>query len=367
MGDYTRQLALACQDRGDACGIVSLNEVVDEPPDPAEEAGVLYWRLGSEQSWGKRAAAVKKIVGEFRPDWVSLQFVPYGYHPRGLCRDLLKVLQAVGRHPQKHVFFHELFLGLHREESLKNRIVGDLQRRIIRRLLQEWKPDCVHTHAAPYVAWLQKHHPNVRALPLVGNIPLVSGKGSVSPDFDHWVHQRQHSDKQFWMGGYFGTFYPGGADDGFVALLRRFAKATDRQMLCFLAGRQDSIARERWKALEERSDDTLRWIYLGELDAAAVSRYLQQLDFGIAATPWALSGKSGGIAAMREHGLPVLVPRNDWTPRFPVKEFLQNGLVPAWQGDAGMQVLRQAKPSTSYDAQELHTNQFLKDIDATPR
>lgn len=349
------------------CGIISLNEETAELSDPTEAQGVVFWRLHAHQTWDEKAVASKKICAEFRPDWVSLQFVPYGYHPRGLCWGLLKVLQTVEQHTRKHVFFHELFLGLHQEESLKNRIVGDLQRRMIQRLLREWKPHCVHSHAAPYAAWLQKHHPKVRILPLFGNIPLVGGKGPISPDFDRWISHRKYGEKQFWKGGYFGTFYPGGADDKFIALLRRFAESTSRPVICFLAGRQDMAARKRWKALEECSDDMLRWIYLGGLDAAAVSQYLQQLDFGIAATPWALSGKSGGIAAMREHGLPVLVPRNDWTPRFPIANLSQTGLIPAWKGDAAMQMLQQVKPPLSYDAQALHTDQFLMDIDATPR
>jgi len=46
-----------------------------------------------------------------------------------------------------------------------------------------------------------------------------------------------------------------------------------------------------------------------------VSQLLHAADFGIAAHPWALIGKSGAATAMLEHGLPVLVPRDDWTLR----------------------------------------------------
>ncbi|MBC8009655.1 MAG: hypothetical protein H7067_06130, partial [Burkholderiales bacterium] len=53
----------------------------------------------------------------------------------------------------------------------------------------------------------------------------------------------------------------------------------------------------------------------GELDHASVSRLFATADFGIAPHPWALIGKSGAAAAMLEHGLPVLVPRDDWRLR----------------------------------------------------
>ena len=41
----------------------------------------------------------------------------------------------------------------------------------------------------------------------------------------------------------------------------------------------------------------------------------RRADLGIASHPWALIGKSGAAAAMLEHGLPVLVPRDDWRLR----------------------------------------------------
>jgi hypothetical protein len=51
---------------------------------------------------------------------------------------------------------------------------------------------------------------------------------------------------------------------------------------------------------------------VGEQDATTVSLLLKNSDLGIAAHPWALVGKSGAVAAMLEHGLPVVVPRDDW-------------------------------------------------------
>jgi hypothetical protein len=56
-------------------------------------------------------------------------------------------------------------------------------------------------------------------------------------------------------------------------------------------------------------------IVTGEQDADAISGILSRADFGIAPHPWALIGKSGAAAAMREHGIPVLVPRDDWRLR----------------------------------------------------
>ena len=42
---------------------------------------------------------------------------------------------------------------------------------------------------------------------------------------------------------------------------------------------------------------------------------MQAADFGVAASPWSIIGKSGSAAAMLDHGLPVIVTRDDFRPR----------------------------------------------------
>jgi hypothetical protein len=53
------------------------------------------------------------------------------------------------------------------------------------------------------------------------------------------------------------------------------------------------------------------WGFLekGELPTDLISSYLQSADFGVATSPLSLIGKSGSVAAMLEHGLPVVVSR----------------------------------------------------------
>jgi hypothetical protein len=360
-------LAIACQQQGIVSGIVSINEKPGEDCKFRVESGVSSWGLSSEKPWAERTAEVKAVIDQFCPDWVSVQFVPYGYHPRGLCWAFIKLLREAVVEPRKQVFFHELFLGLQREESFRNRIVGVAQRFIINQLIREWNPDLVHSHAAPYLAWLRRNHSQVKPLPLIGNIPVVEKPESVAPEFDAWVAKRDQAHEAVLIGGYFGTFYPGGADSQFQIRLRRFASRSGRRVICFLAGRQTTDALARWKALEDSSDENLKWIYLGALEPASVSSYLLKLDFGIAATPWALAGKSGSIAAMREHSLPVLVPRNDWTPRLTVGDLSHDGLIPAWQGDAAMEAVLPPKPRVEPGIQESVVSQFLSDIDEASR
>jgi len=56
-------------------------------------------------------------------------------------------------------------------------------------------------------------------------------------------------------------------------------------------------------------------VHLGEQPAQRISELLNTVEFGIATTPLALVGKSATVAAMFDHGVPVVVNRDDcrWT------------------------------------------------------
>lgn len=320
VADYVRRLAEACQaSAGVSCAMLALNS-----PANAAEVGLPsfpVWKCSCLSDAKSRMSELREKIKDFAPDWISLQFVPYGYHPKGLPWELGDFLRQISGSARRHIFFHELTLGLHREETLKNRCYGILQRVALRKVLDSWRPDVLHTHAAPYLAWLNRHGYPAKSLPLFGNIPVLpqgEARRPVHPLFEKWVRQRDLG-QPILLGGYFGTFYPGAADSSFVAKLERLSARTQKSVVLFSVGRQNSEALERWERLAASNKDKLQWISLGELTPEAVSSYFHQLDFGVAATPLTLIGKSGSVAAMRDHGLPVLVPRNDWTPRCEVQ------------------------------------------------
>ena len=62
----------------------------------------------------------------------------------------------------------------------------------------------------------------------------------------------------------------------------------------------------------------LTWVEVGELEAEKMSLCLHGLDYGLTSTPWDLVGKSAAIAAMVEHGIPVLVSVEGGTKEAPL-------------------------------------------------
>jgi hypothetical protein len=66
-----------------------------------------------------------------------------------------------------------------------------------------------------------------------------------------------------------------------------------------------------WQSLSEAYGREFRFVRLGEHAPQRIAQVLQAIDFGVATTPYALIGKSATVAAMVEHGLPVIVNRDD--------------------------------------------------------
>ena len=66
-----------------------------------------------------------------------------------------------------------------------------------------------------------------------------------------------------------------------------------------------------WNEVVARYDAKIRFQRFGEQSFENISQFFLTLDFGVATTPLSLIGKSSTVAAMLDHGLPVIVSRND--------------------------------------------------------
>src|SRR5262249_55454246 len=125
--------------------------------------------------WGDRIAQARKWLDAFGPDWISLQFVPYAFHQKGLCFGLGKKLSALNGKASWHIMFHELWLGLEEKSPVKHRVTGVLQRSIIMDCLRRLSPRAVHTQTESHRIVLGREKITASILPLFGNIPRANG------------------------------------------------------------------------------------------------------------------------------------------------------------------------------------------------
>ncbi len=297
VGDYVRLLASACLARGHRCVLLALHDphIVRRHDDTSDTLRVI--RLPAESPWPERLADASDLSLRLAPDWISWQFVAYGFHPRGFLPATLLQAAANLRGPRCHVMVHELWLGLEVGAPLRDRALGWLQRRGVTCLLDQLDADVVHTSNATYRAALAREGHPAEVLPLFGNVPIASDAATSSTQF---------------TGVTFGTLHPQWRPAATAEWLLTTAERHKRPPALLVLGRAGAHAPRLLDAFRDRD---IAVTETGELDHVAVSRHFATADFGIAPHPWALIGKSGAAAALLEHGLPVLVPRDDWRLR----------------------------------------------------
>ncbi len=322
VGDYTRRLAAECIRQGAQAEVVSLHDadatmaLREEQTDGGARVPVL--RLPMGMSWhAKRKAFDASGLGR-DVDIKSLQFVPFGYQPKGLPFALGRELVTAFGQGAWHLMFHELWLGLEAGSSTKHRLWGAVQRGITLRLVRHLRPEVVHTQAQVYRHMLQSCSTEATLLPLFGNIPAAreSGWALVEAKLKE-TQKKEVVPGQRWLAAIFGTVHPQWDPYAVLPALARHARDSGRRLTLMFLGnshRTDNFFAELESHLGAETD-ILRW---SQVSAEDVSRLLQTIDVGLATSPWALLDKSGATAAMLEHGVPVLVSRDEWVCREPM-------------------------------------------------
>ena len=290
VGDYTTLLAEECAQAGHPACRIALND--SRINAPRAEAGAL--RLPESLPWGERVARARDFIEGFGPDYISLQFVCYGFHPRGIDWHLAVRLREITGGLPVEIMFHELWIGAENGASLKDRVTGSLQRHGVMRVLDALRPRVVHTSNPAYAAVLQARGIGARILPLFGSVPVLPG----AP-----VAQRMPDRLAF---GMFGTLHPVWPPEPLFSRLGLLGK----KITILHAGRLGS-GEALWEKITRDYGGAFEFQRLGALPPEKIAEYFSTLDFGIATSPWEIIGKSASVAAMLEHGLPVIVNRDD--------------------------------------------------------
>jgi hypothetical protein len=211
------------------------------------------------------------------------------------------------------IMFHELWIGGERNACWKDRLIGLLQRLGVLKLMRRLTPRCVHTSNRAYIELLKRNGVHGRRLPIYSTIPVrPAADGS-------WVYQtlqaaglgvHEANRAQFWLFGLFGTLHPVWPSEPIFGLLADAARRHGKRIIITTIGRVGA-GEGLWRSLVQNYSRTFSFHAFGEQPAETVSGFFNVIDFGIATTPWRLIGKSSTAAAMVEHGLPVIVNRDD--------------------------------------------------------
>lgn len=322
MGDYTLSLAAALRSLGHSVLVIGLNDRWTSNSAGVANGenadGVALERLASSLPLPERINRACGRLKEFGADWASFQMSCYAYHRKGLLFGLNRHLPRLAATCENwQVMFQELWIAFQTGAPLKQRLVGALQRLSIQGALRALHPKLLQTSTPLFQALLRTIGIEASALPLPGSIPVNS-----DPGLDWFLPflgepgspVTEEKRGGHLAAGFFGAIWPGWEPEPFFSTVRAVAKKTGRKVTIFAAGRMGGAGEEIWNKMVPEYRD-FRFQKLGELSFERVSQYLRNLDLGIAATPWLAIGKSSATAAMLDHGLPVMVTRNDCQPR----------------------------------------------------
>lgn len=302
VGDYTRRLCgelirtghraqiLSLCDK-QATGFISQTQVVEEIP-------VLVRRIPISSSYKQRLAWTLEILKEESPDWISLQYVPYSFHPKGLPFWLPIFSKKLEGNHKWHVMFHELWLGIKHNASFKDKFYGFFQKNIIYKLSNNITFNSIHTSTDVYQNNLSKINVNSLILELFGNIPIVNNHKKIEvKNLIKFIH--------------FGSLHPEANEVVFLNRLSIFFKSKSIAFQINFVGNTGSKI-EDWINTANRLGIKIN--VLGVKSDIEISRILLESDYGVTTNPIKLITKSGSAASMIEHGLSILSARECQKP-----------------------------------------------------
>ena len=351
IGDFARTLAAACAAAGHETRLVALRD-----PFCGKTAGL---KIVAEEPrfrdifrYPKERHAFAEWLRDFHPDWVSVQFTPFGFHHRGLgarrASDLRTLLSPLTR---RHLMLHEMWLQPGPEGLWRHRLLGRFQRRsVLAWLGLGWQPEVIHTQARLHLARLQALGFPVHLLPLCTaftspSATLAEARTATNPNLRAPGGAKTPVDASTLWIGHFGTLHREGWN--FPDYAAKLVAAIPRR-ICFVALGRSRSAAEVW-AEAARAIPHADFRILGELPPEKVALAMRACDAALTSTPWDIIEKSSAVAAWRAVGVPVLVTRG------PAQH---NGQLPPWP-DAGLLLANEPGPQFAGPFQNVPGPAFL--------
>lgn len=301
VGDYTRQLASELIRQGHQIAIVALNDkaLAEEwnGVQTANSISIPVLRIPATWPAKQRFERAKQWIDVIDPQWLSLQYVPFGFHRKGLPFGLGRSLQTLGQGRQWHVMFHELWVGMEKEATPKFKVWGYIQKYLIWLLINQLSPACIHTHSQTYQAYLARMGFTAARLPLFSNIKQEKSALSSNHEIRIVV---------------FGAIHSLAPIDQFVSQLAHYRDARNVRISVAFAGRSGNEL-SNWMYVWGKAGFEVDQI--GEQPSTVISEILNRSTVGLSTTAFAIVEKSSAIATMQAHGLPVICISRPWTPR----------------------------------------------------
>lgn len=309
VGDYSHLMTDQLQAMGHECLIVGLKQglLPNESKTWLEPATYSGFQLGSSppalDAWQNRLNMARDAIRLMDPDVVSFQYVSFSYARRGLTWNTGREFRKIVGDRRVELNAHELWTGFDLAANFQSRMMGALQRKLFQRFVRQLGPDVIHVSNPTYVEMLRQIGLKANMSPLFGNIPVTDRKPAHG-QFEGF----DDSPSDCWRFLFFGSIHGIWPPEPLMSRIISVAEQQKRKPVIISVGRIGP-GLGVWNWMEQNYQGRCQFVRLGERSGEEVSKIINGVDFGISTTPLCLIGKSGTVAAMLEHGLPVIVNR----------------------------------------------------------
>ena len=317
VGDYTRRLAEALILLEHKVSVIALDDkyVSIANQEIGIDAGVVStYRIPTSFTDQQRCTQARHWIDQINPDMVSLQFVIYSFHKKGLPFGLKNTISRICNGRSVHIMFHETWLGVTKSASFKDKAYGFFQKQIISSLVKNLKPRLITTTNGLYKTLLKELNITAKIIPLFSNIPIATKDAMFIRNI--FSELELDSIKTYYIAGIFGNIYNDSNLREAIIDLEESARVNNKKLLVLGFGKISGRASSIFQQLKLEFLDRMFIKHLGEFDTKQLSNLIQILDVAISPTPAKHIGKSGVYAALRLHDKKVIIPNTLLFPEY---------------------------------------------------
>ncbi len=289
VGDYTLNMAKQFAAHGHEVAVVTKKD--DRINTQVEGVKILT----VVPSWSASATKpIVKAIRDFKPDIVSLQYVPHGFHPKGLPFFMVRLVTAIkGQKVKLFTFFHEVSVSKVKGNP-KRTVLAMAMQWISKKIIE--KSDYVATSIDSYRDFILKLSPSakVTVIPIASNVDIEPA----SEEFHQRMRQKIADQDEFVV-GFFGVRNLEMAIESINILRQQNVK-----IRILLIGKTRELPK-----------NLTNYYKTGVLGVSDLSIYFAASDVLMLpeGKPSGCSFKSGSLAAMLSSGRPVFTTKGTMT------------------------------------------------------
>jgi glycosyltransferase involved in cell wall biosynthesis len=170
VGDYTHYLAQEMTQKGNEVSVICFDDQMPIQSDKIKVFPIVN-RLNTEG-----VVAMSNLIKSIKPDWFITQYVPHGFHPKGLPFAFPKLYRQLNLlNVPILTVFHEV--KIRPEKHLKTRILSFLQAKLADSIAN--KSAKIVTSIDFYKDYLKSFAHKISLVPIPSNIPPIDVKDDV--------------------------------------------------------------------------------------------------------------------------------------------------------------------------------------------